>query len=40
MFNGKKTVGIVPYALDYGVTEDRYADRYDLAGGLNARNAV
>ena len=28
MLNGKKVVGIVPYALNYGKTEDRYADKY------------
>lgn len=28
MFNGKKVVGIVPYAMDFGKTEDRYADKY------------
>lgn len=28
MLNGKKVVGIVPYSLDYGKSEDRYADKY------------
>ena len=28
MFNRKKVIGIVPYAPDFGATEDRYADRY------------
>ena len=28
MFNGKKVVGIVPFAPDFGKTEDRYADKY------------
>ncbi|MBR5738741.1 MAG: gamma-glutamyl-gamma-aminobutyrate hydrolase family protein [Lachnospiraceae bacterium] len=38
MFNGKKVVGIGPYAPDFGKTEDRYADKYYFTDTYEVRS--